>query len=213
MIIDLKILESDSQIRQAILESIKSHVDQALNKAIGPITSEIKSVVSIALKTEPEYQSLIAGTLRVEFGIDNVGSVDLVIEQMINTLHVTKNPISITNVGLNGGFVLTMIKSDDINGIINSESASVITEKGTKLPWLEWLLFHSNKPIIRNYEVKIGPNPNSRTGMGIMVESNKNWRVPPEFAGSQQNNWTTRAISRVEYQLPKIFENNILKYI
>lgn len=213
MIIDLKILESDSQIRQAILSSIKNHVENAFNLAIGPITSEIKSVTAIALKTEPEYQSLIAGTLRVEFGISDSNSVDTIIEQMVDTLHVTKNPIIINNLGLTGGFILTMIKSDDINGIINSESASVITEKGTSLPWLEWLLFHANKPIIRNYEVKIGPNPRSRTGMGIMVESNKDWRVPPEYAGSQQNNWTTRAISRIEYQLPKIFENNIIKYI
>lgn len=213
MIIDLKILESNSQIRQAILESIKNHVDQALNKSIAPISSEIKSVVSLALKTEPEYQSLIGGTLRIEFGIADTESVDLVIDQMVNTLSITKNPTSITNLGLSGGFILTMIKSDDIDGIIHSESASVITEKGIKLPWLEWLLFHSNKPIIRNYEVRLGPNPSSRTGMGIMVESNKNWRVPPEYAGMQQDNWTTRAISRVEYQIPKIFENNIIKNI
>lgn len=213
MIIDLKILESNSQIRQSILDSIKNHIEQALNKSIGPISSEIKSVVSTALKTEPEYQSLIGGTLRIEFGISDISSVDLVIDQMVNTLNITKNPITITNLGLSGGFILTMIRSEDIDGIINSESASVITEKGIRLPWLEWLLLHSNKPIIRNYDVKIGPNPTSRTGMGIMVESSQSWRVPPEYAGTQQDNWTTRAISRVEYQLPKIFENNIIKYI
>jgi len=214
MILDLKILESNSQIRQMILDSIKDHIENAFNKAIGPISSEIKTLVGAALRTEPEYQSLISGTLRIEFGIMDIASVDNVVEQMVDTLQVTKNPIKITNLGLSGGFIITMIKSDDISGIINSDAAIVTdNSKGHKLPWLQWLLLNANQPIIRNYEVKVGANPYSRSGMGIMVESNKDWRVPPEFAGSQQDNWTTRAMTRVENQLPTIFENNILKYI
>lgn len=214
MIFSVQILESDSQIRQMILDSIKDHVEKAIGLSIDPISSEIKTLVASALRAEPEYQSLIGGTLRIEFGIPDTNVVDAVIDMMIDTLKVTKNPVKITNFGLSGGFVMTMIKSDDIDGIISTDAAIVNdTKKGHKLPWLEWLLLHSNQPIIRNYDVKIGPNPASRTGMGIMVESNKNWRVPPEFAGSEKNNWTTRAISRIDNQLPKIFENNILKNI
>lgn len=214
MILNLKILESDSHIRQMILDSIKEHVERALNLSIDSISSEIKMLVASSLRAEPEYQSLISGTLRIEFGIPDTSVVDQIIEMMTETLHVTKKPIQVTNFGLSGGFEMTMIKSDDINGIVNTDPAIVTdSQKGHRLPWLEWLLFQSNQPIIRNYEVKIGPNSNSRTGMGIMVESNKNWRVPPEFAGSERNNWTTRAISRIENQLPKIFENNILKNI
>lgn len=214
MIFSVKILETDSQIRQMILDSIKEHVQKAINLSINPISSEIKLLVASALRAEPEYQSLIGGTLRIEFGIPNTSVVDTVIAMIIDTLKVTNNPVKTTNFGLTGGFVMTMIKSDDINGIISTDPAIVNdTNKGHQLPWLEWLLLHANQPIIRNYEVKIGPNPSSRTGMGIMVESNKNWRVPPEFAGSEKNNWTTRAISRIDSQLPKIFENNILKNI
>ena len=197
-----------------ILDSIKEHVERALNLSIDSISSEIKMLVASSLRAEPEYQSLISGTLRIEFGIPDTNVVDQIIEMMTETLHVTKKPIQVTNFGLTGGFEMTMIKSDDINGIVNTDPAIVTdSQKGHRLPWLEWLLFQSNQPIIRNYEVKVGPNPNSRTGMGIMVESNKNWRVPPEFAGSEKNNWTTRAISRIDSQLPKIFENNILKNI
>jgi hypothetical protein len=210
----MQILESDSQIRQIILDSIKDHIETALNMSMAPISSEIKALVASSLRAEPEYQSLISGTLRIEFGIPDTNVVDRIIEMMTDTLLIIKNPIKVNNFGLSGGFELSMIKSDDINGIINTDPAIVTdSQKGYRLPWLEWLLFQSNQPIIRNYEVKIGPNSNSRTGMGIMVESNKNWRVPPEFAGSIKNNWTTRAISRIDSQLPKIFENNILKNI
>lgn len=214
MIINVQILESDSKIRNLILDSIKDHMEGAFTKAIPPIYSEIKTLMTTSLKTEPEYQSLIGGTLRVEFGIENVSDVDQVVAEIVDTLQVTKHPIKINNLGLTGGFVMTMIPSADIGGVIGS-SAAIVSDsaKGHRLPWLEWLLLHANKPIIRNYEVKVAPNPYSRSGMGIMVESDSDWRVPPEFAGNQQDNWTTRAVSRIENQLPTIFENNILKNI
>ena len=61
--------------------------------------------------------------------------------------------------------------------------------------------------------MELGPNPNSRTGMAVMVGSNNNWRVPPAFVGTITNNWTTRAIDRIENQvgniIQKTIENNI----
>ena len=44
----------------------------------------------------------------------------------------------------------------------------------------------------------MGPNKFSRSGMALMVESNKNWRVPSEFAGSPSNNWASRALDKIE---------------
>ena len=90
-----------------------------------------------------------------------------------------------------------MTKSDDMDGVIYSENARVI-DNDNDLPWLEWLLFKNNAPIVKNYNVKFGSSPYSRSGLAIMVPSSNNWRVPPEFAGSIRNNWTTRAISRAE---------------
>ena len=54
------------------------------------------------------------------------------------------------------------------------------------------------KILIKNYTVKFGPNNRSRTGFAIMVGSDENWRVPPEFAGTKTNNWITRALENVE---------------
>ena len=93
---------------------------------------------------------------------------------------------------------------------ITTEAAQVIdTKRGYSLPWLEWLLLKNNKVIVNNYDVKLGPNINSRTGNAIMVSSNNNWRVPPQFAGSQASNWTTRAIERVDKQIESIIQKAI----
>jgi hypothetical protein len=42
-----------------------------------------------------------------------------------------------------------------------------------------------------------------------MVSSNNSWRVPPQFAGSQASNWTTRAIERVDKQIESIIQKAI----
>jgi hypothetical protein len=214
MNLEFKIIESNSEIRNLILNAMKEHLNIVFSKAVNEIIVEVKNIVSEALKKEPEYESLISGTLRYEFGIPDTGAVDNVIEEMVNTLNLQYKPITQNNLGLSGGYVLTMIKSDDINGIINSQSAKVVDgTRGYELPWLNWLLFQSNKPIVKNYEVKIGPNPSSRTGMAVMVDSNKNWRVPPEFAGTISNNWTTRAIEKTENRILKAMQTYVEKYI
>ena len=91
--------------------------------------------------------------------------------------------------------------------------ANVSDVKGYTLPWLEWLLLQNNSPIIKNYEVEYGASPYSRSGLGIMVPSDQDWRVPPEFAGSQDNNWTTRAVGRSEAQIYKLIQQSIEKNI
>jgi len=209
MNLSLKILETDSQIRNLILQEIKKVVDNSISKSIPKIINEIKPVVESALKSEPEYQSLINGKLKAELGIPDSSQVDSVINLMVNTLKINYVSTNIGNLGLSGGFQLTMLESSTLGGVIASTPAYVTDIKGYSMPWLEWLCLKNNALIVRNFDVKYGSDPNSRTGMAIMVPSNNSWRVPPEFAGSQDKNWTTRAIERVESQVYSIIQKNI----
>lgn len=214
MIFEMSILESDSQIRALILEAMREHMQQAVDSSSKDIINQIKIIVADALKTEPEYESLKSGTLRYELGIPDTGVVDIIVDKMVNTLSLNSKPIGTTNFGLSGGYELTMIKSDDINGILDSEEAVVNdAARGYVLPWLRWLLLEGNKPIVKSYEVKLTPSKSSRTGMAIMVESNKNWRVPAEFSGSISNNWTTRAIEKTEKSILEAIRLSVEKYI
>jgi hypothetical protein len=47
--------------------------------------------------------------------------------------------------------------------------------------------------------------------MAIMIPSSSSWRVPPQFAGTENDNWTTRAINSVEDSVYKIIQENIEK--
>ncbi len=210
----LKVTESEKDISKLILDHLTNQINKIIDKALPTIIQNIQTLVKESLISEPEYASLKAGTLRAEFGISNTENVDLVIDAMVSTINITRNPIKSNNNGLTGGFKLTMIKSDDINGLIYTDIGSVNdSEKGYSLPWLEWLLLQGNKTIIKNYSVSYTSNPRSRSGLALMIESNSNWRVPSNFSGTQSNNWTTRAISKINDKIIEVIQNNIEKYL
>lgn len=206
----LNLVEKNSEIISLILNSLKDEVQKTINKSLPSIEREIKELVKNSLMSEPEYSSLKAGTLRAELGIANVSDVDNVIEAMVNTLNISTNPIKISGNGLTGGFILQMIKSDDISGIIYSDSANVIdNERGYSLPWLEWLLLKGNETLVTNYSVNYTSSSRSRSGMALMVSSKSDWRVPANFAGKIDDNWTIRAVSKIEPQTIKVIQSNI----
>ena len=210
MNISINLLESDSEIRRAILQQIREVMQGAIRKSLPAITDQVKNSVREALRREPEYNSLVSGKLKAEFGMPSSADVDIVVNALVETINVQNNPLKITNLGISGGITITMMKSDDLDGVINIASAYVSDyNRGYSLPWLEWLLLRSNQTIVKNYEVKMGNNLYSRSGMALMVKSNRNWRVPPEYAGSQSNNWTTRAVSTTEDEITKIIRTNI----
>lgn len=205
----VSLLESDKEIRNQILSALVSDLSKTINKSIPSINVKAKDLVRKALQNEPEYQSLKSGQLRKEFGIENVNNVDVVINKLVDTLTIETKTVTTNSQGLTGGLKLTMIPSN-FDGIVNSEEAVVTDEmRGYSLPWLEWLLLKGSQIIVRNYEVKFGSNPYSRSGDAIMVSSSKNWRVPPEFVGTVTDNWITRALSTIDKEITKIIQETI----
>ena len=209
MRISANIVETNDEINTMILEIMADHINDTLNIAMPKITTEIKELVALSLREEPEYQSLLSGRLRAEFGLSDTNMVDNIIDKLVSTIDVSRPTVSYNKIGLVGGFTITMMKSDDMNGLIFTDIASVISNNGQHLPWLQWLLLEGNNAIVKNFDVKMGSYSQSRSGMAIMVSSRDNWRVPPEFVGTISNNWTTRAIDRIEDKIDILIENII----
>ena len=209
MRISANIVETNDEINTMVLEIMADHINDILNIAMPKITAEIKELVALSLKEEPEYQSLLSGRLRAEFGLSDTNMVDNIIDKLVSTIDVSRSRISYNKIGLVGGFTITMMKSDDMNGLIFTDIASVISNNGQHLPWLQWLLLEGNNAIVKNFDVKMGSYSQSRSGMAIMVSSRDNWRVPPEFVGTISNNWTTRAIDRIEDKIYTLIQDII----
>jgi hypothetical protein len=207
----LQLLESSREIEKNILSTLKILLEQAIDSSIRDLSDNIKDIVKAALQSEPEYGSLKSGELRYNFGISDPSNIDVVISKLVDTIEIEIKPIKITSKGLSGGYTINMMNSQDFGGVLNIDASMVVDEKGGyKLPWLEWLLLRNNEFIVKDYEVQLGPNSSSRTGNAIMVRSNNSWRVPPAFAGSQESNWTTRALEKVDREIIMAMENTLV---
>lgn len=215
MRLSLALVESDSQFRKLILDALAQDVSSTISRSIPEITSGLKELLSKALKDEPEYASLTNGKLRAELGIADVAVVDSIVEKLCDTIDVVSRPITVNNTGLSGGLTITAISGDNIGGLIGDSDAFVNdTQRGYSLPWLEWLTLKGTSPIIKDYEVKFSSSPYSRTGMALMVSNDGSaWSVPPEFAGVAENNWTTRAIERIDKDITQTIIDAIEKNI
>jgi|688.fasta_scaffold434469_2 hypothetical protein len=204
-----KLLNSDSYIRQNILQLLAKDVNNVFKRSVVSIEAKIKILIKDALRQQPEYLSLVnsAGDLRLNFGIEDMSIVDSAISNFAGSSSFDYKPVKISTVGLIGGFSVNFLPQSAIESA--SSSSSVITEKGQSLPWLSWLLYEGTSPIIRDYDIQIGNNPYSRTGGAIMVPSKRNWRVPASYAGTITNNWITRAIENKDSEIYSIIENTI----
>ena len=204
-----KLMNSDSYIRQNVLKLLAEEINSVFKKSVVSIEAKIKILIKEALREQPEYASLVnyTGDLRLNFGIADVSSIDSAISEFAGSSTIEFKPVKVGNVGLSGGFILKFIPQSSINSAISSTATT--TEKGQSLPWLSWLLYEGTAPIIRNYDIKFSNNLYSRTGGSIMIPSNKNWRVPAEYAGTVNNNWITRAIENKDENIYYIVEQTI----
>lgn len=205
----LKLLDSDSKIKLEILSALKILLDKALIKLANRIEPKIRILLRQALRNEPEYVSLTNGVLRKEFGIADVSNVDIAIDNIVNSMDLSIQSVSIKGSKVSGGISFSIVPNN-LSGIIDDASAFVIdNERGYSLPWLEWLLTKGGSIIVRSFEVQYGPNPRSRSGDAIMISSSSNWRVPSEFSGTPKNNWITRALSTIETKIVKVLEDEL----
>jgi hypothetical protein len=96
--------------------------------------------------------------------------------------------------GLYSKFSAKMIRSN-FDDVLSTEFSIVRdNQRGYELPWLKWLLLDGTKSLVDNYGVVFGPSKYSRTGYAIMRSGSRSWGIPNEFAGTQNDNWITRAI-------------------
>lgn len=207
----MRIIESDSEIRQRMLSALLEEVQSSFNKSIPQIKTKIQNLVVDAIKGAPEYSSLVSGQLKLELGIPDAASK---IEELLiiwtNNIDVEIKPFKITNMGLSGGFSINCIKSDFSDVLSTSAAQIEDSVRGYSLPWLSWLLLEGGKILVKDHVVVVGSSTFSRTGGAIMrTSTSSSWRVPPEFAGTERDNWITRAIDQLDDEINKIFQETI----
>lgn len=207
MRLSLKLLDSAKEIQSKILNALLTEIRTSIDSSISKIKQELPIIVTRAIENSPEYNSLLNGKLKYEFGIDNSSSkLAKLITVWSTNIQYDYKPPTIQGSKIKSSFSANMIKADFSDVLYTDFAVMVDILRGYSLPWLQWLLLEGNKTIIKNYEVVFGPNPYSRTGLAIMQPSKRSWRVPSEFAGTQTDNWITRAIDSANGDIQKLLD-------
>ena len=196
------------------MSALASQLNPVFSKASKDAAVEVQAAVRQSIEAEGEYLSLLSGQLKYELGIPNPGIVDQIVDIWVKNVNIIPKRVTVKSNSLSGGFSINMIKSD-YSDVLGAAGASIKdSETGSLVPWLEWLLLRGGDILVKDYEVLLGPNPRSRTGMAVMVSSKKDYRMPAKFAGTESNNWVYRAISRLDDSkmqniIQKALEKNI----
>jgi hypothetical protein len=203
----LKLLESDSQIQQMILQALIPSSKKLMNSSIARIKAELPYLVYTAIASRAEYNSLVGGQLRLEFGIPDAGiKVSSIIDAWISNIIYNYNEPVITGKKIKGSFSAELIRVDFADVLKMSEANVVDLVNGYSLPWLKWLLLDGSATIVPRHDVVFGPNQRSRTGGAIMKSSASGWKVPSEYSGTISDNWITRAIDDAATDIEKLLE-------
>lgn len=206
----INIKETDAQIAQKISIAIRDSLNKIYDDSLKSIVDMIKKLIYDSITSQPEYFSLISGDLRVELGlIDGDTRLINIIEILISNLEIKFSKFRIVGSNLSGGIRVMAIRSD-YSDILSIDDSILITEKGDRLPWLQWLLLRGDDVIIADYSIRYGNF--GRTGGGHMVPVGS-WSVPSYAIGVENNNFITRAMSSIEQRMmsniQQIIDRNI----
>lgn len=202
----LKIIESEAEISKKINQAILKELSKKVSKSFNKLRQYILSSVISSIRNQPEYASILSGSLKGEFGIPNPSQrLNAILEKIESSLFTDYKKPFIKGNGISGGFSIGIIKSD-FSDILSMSEAVIISEKNTSLEWLKWLLLEGDKTIITGYEFQLSSPNRSRSGKGIMSPSFSGvWKVPGAFSGTMENNWLTRAVESVSKDIESYF--------
>jgi hypothetical protein len=207
MTITLKLLESVDQIENNILSAIATQFNSSMKSNKSKILDNVKLLIPSWISNQPEMESLLSGgtnSLVGQFGItiSPASIVNAIVSSIVSSTTISIVPY---NKKLKGGGIEVNIQPDNFSNLLSLPQGHSIYRDGD-LHWLDWLLNRGDEIIVVGYEY----NPQTglgRSRLGNMKEGGS-FRVPPEFSGTDENNFITRALigSEQEKAIVKIFE-------
>lgn len=209
MKISIRLLESDREIALKIANALIPDVRKYFGNVIKIIRKELPILINKAIINTPEYSSLTGGLLKYELGIpDAPQKIAGLLEIWSKNISIVYSPPVISGGGqISSKISASMIKID-FSDVLYTDYAEVYDSlRGYSLPWLQWLLLEGNRVLIKDYRVVFGSSKRSRTGFALMRTSKtQSWKVPAQFAGTESDNWITRAIDQTETEVYNLLE-------
>lgn len=187
-----KIIDTIEDIEKNINLILAQQINDTISRGLSSLQSDlINFAVPEWLDEQPEIQALKNGSLSGPFGFTTspLNVADAIISSIASSTSVSLSPY---NRSLKGGGLTIAIQPNDFSNLLSLPEGHTVYEDGD-LHWLDWMINRGDEIIIVGYEY----NPTTglgRTKLGNMKEG-RFFRVPPQYAGTAQNNFVTRALS------------------
>lgn len=200
-------MELGPDFDEGLLRVLRERVARGLSAAAGRVLRDVRDAVRRSLEAGDEYRSLLAGTLREEFGVEEPqGVVNNIVNAVADSVNVSVLPAGRGDLG---GLRVDAVRGDysDVLAVPGASYVSVSLRRGTEtlVPWLNWLLLAGDRVIVGDWQTLAGGRLGSRTGRMIMVSPTRRpprgFRVDPAYSGVAGNNWLTRSM---EAAVPEI---------
>ena len=207
MTLTIKLLESNSDIEKKIKTAIAEELNALIKKNFKTAQKRIESSVSGWVTSQPEVQSLlkegVPNSLHAQFGLQ-AGQGALSSIEVVNAI-IASIEVRVRRVDakLNTGIDFN-IQPENLRNLLGLPSGFTQTEDQDILPWLTWLLLEGSNTIVYGYTYV--PDLSGRSGGGTM-EAGGSWRIPPEFSGTIDDNFVTRALSNRDKELEGILRD------
>jgi hypothetical protein len=197
-------------IERFVLKELSTRLNTALIGISKTLRQVIAFYAELKIKASPEYISLTSGQLKGELGVVNArAAVADMIKAISEAAQIIVNPVTVRAGEVTGGLECFVLR-ERLEEVLGTPLASFTSEGGFEIPWAEWLLTRGPQIIVFDFVFKAGRSSRSRTGLGLMATGG-GWRVPPEFSGTYEDNWLTRALDGVEEEIGKYIIDQ-LKY-
>lgn len=184
--------------------------------------SILKEKTRERVNASPSVQSMYAGILRYHFGFikgQENEYVEPVINAIIDSIKLTVRPASfVSNIATPLDITMIDVDYDQLANTGRSTYIS-INSKGEQheVPWLTWLLTEGTQIVVYKFSMIKSLTPEqrdrSRSGQALMVHSDsKHYRVPPEHAGVDGDNFITKCFDDVLVaELGTLVETTLLR--
>jgi hypothetical protein len=202
-----------------IKAEIKKVLWKAAVKSRSIIEAKTKNLLKKAITNTPEYQSVVGGALKFEFGIPE-GHVKFneIISEWIDSVEAVVRPVKsspnmlmrVRGVQSNYSDVLALDGA-------TQEPTNTRGIHGPPLEWLRWLLLEGSNFVVMDAQLGGDRKGHSRTqGPHIMLpdpKRNKLYKVPERYQGVKKDNFITRAIDNVKPEIEELIEIEFVRRV
>lgn len=203
--ISIKLLDSLPSISAKVNSSLASTINSKIKNKQSSITSQAKNLALQWLMSQPEISSLAGGELAGAFGLP-AGSGPSVISAINSALaNSIYSQVQLFDANLKSGGIFIYFQPSDFSNLLSLPEGHVLYGSGD-LHWLQWLLERGDQVIVAGYSYN-AKSGLGRSRLGYMEEGGV-FRVPPEFSGTESDNFITRALigSYQEKAISQIFK-------